>query len=182
MKKNFKNQGFTLFEVIIVIFLFSMISVAGTSMFFSILKTTTKAEIEKELKQNGTYAITSMENMIRNARSIVNCETSVSDRYLIIQNQHGTTNKLECVYDNVAQTAAIASDSGVITNNALTGTNVTVSAPGEGCGGSTLVFNCLNTIPQSVGIGFTLRQAVIGGKVEDQASVSFQTSVSLRNY
>lgn len=173
VRKYSKNSGFTLFEVIIVIFLFSLISVTGTSLFFSIMRTTSKAEAEKEVKQNGDYAMTVMQTMIRNARQIVPCETGASS--LTIVNQKGSTNTIGC-FDEDGM-AKIASDSG-----ALTGSNVTVSTAGVTCSGSTLVFNCQNTSPQTVSIAFTLSKSSVGAKIEEQASVFFQTSVTLRNY
>lgn len=183
MVKNNHNQnaGFTLFEVIMVIFLFSLISVIGTSLFFSIMKTTSKAEAEKEVKQNGDYAMSVMQTMIRNAKQVTPCETGASS--LTIVNQKGSTNTIECFYEDGV--AKISLDSGTL-SNALTGSNVTVGTPGgtscTGSSGSTLVFNCQDTSPQTVDIAFTLTKSGIGTKVEEQASVFFQTSVTLRNY
>jgi len=139
------------------------------------------AEAEKEVKQNGDYAMSVMQTMIRNAKQVTPCETGASS--LTIVNQKGSTNTIECFYEDGV--AKISLDSGTL-SNALTGSNVTVGTPGgtscTGSSGSTLVFNCQDTSPQTVDIAFTLTKSGIGTKVEEQASVFFQTSVTLRNY
>jgi len=69
--------GFTLIEILMVVFLLGIIVVIGSNLFFSILKGASKAEITKEVKQNGDYAMNVMERHLRNANSIESCGEAV---------------------------------------------------------------------------------------------------------
>jgi prepilin-type N-terminal cleavage/methylation domain-containing protein len=177
MVKSIKNNsGFTLIEILIVIFLFSLITMTGSNLLFSILKTTSKAQIEKEIKQNGNYAISVMEKSIRNARGIDTTGCVANQKQLTITNQDGSQTLFRC-FDNES-VAKIASDSSPLTN-----ANVTVGTPGQLCTSSSLTFECQSTsFPPLVKISFTLKQAKANPSVENQASVFFQTTVSLRTY
>ncbi len=68
-----KEKGFTLIEILMVVFLLGIIVVIGSNLFFSILKGASKAEITKEVKQNGDYALAVMERHLRNASSVESC-------------------------------------------------------------------------------------------------------------
>lgn len=169
------NQtGFTLFEVLMVIFLFTIIALVTTNLFFSILKSTSKAELEKEVKQNGDFAMNVMERMIRNSRQVTDCPNPSGS--LQIQNPDGLLTTLQCFEDEGS--AKIASVSGS-TQQFLTGKNVIL---GSNCALSTLSFSCRAGPPKRITISFTLTQKGTSSRPEEQARVSFQTTVNLRNY
>lgn len=172
-----KSKGFTLIETVVVIFLFSSLGLISTNILGTILKTTTKASLDKELKQNGDYAINFMERSIRNAKKVNPCNTSSST--LTLENQNGSITVFECL--NQDSVAKIASTSGTVVNS-LTSSSVTVGSVGGNCSTSSLIFTCSNQTPQSVGISFTLKQSRIGGRAEEQSSAFFQSTVGLRNY
>jgi len=167
-----KTAGFTLVEVLVVILSFGILAVAGSSLFISILKGAAKAEIEKEIKQNGDYAINVMERMIRNAREIVNCSSSS----IRIKNPDGGYTTFNCRVND--QVASIASNSAF-----LTGKNVTLDSNGEAnCSSGNLTFSCTSGNPPTVGISFTLYQKGSSVRPEEKAQAKFETTVSLRTY
>lgn len=168
------NNGYTLIETLMVIFLFALIGTMSSSLFFSILKTTSKAEMQKEVKQNGDYALGYMERAIRNAREIKPCQSNSPTLSLV--NLNGTTTTFLCLYENGV--AKISSQIN-LTTSPLTSKNVTL---GTNCTSSTLIFSCNDQTPQSVSVSFTLSQINPSAKPEDTAQISFQTTIGLRNY
>lgn len=157
-----KKQGFTLIEVLMIVFIMGIVAVIGGNMLFSIMKGTSKAEITKEVKQNGDYAIGVMERMIRNAQ---NCK---SNGGVTIKNPDGKFTNFFC--ETVAGATRIASNSGVF----LTSDNVTAS---------NCIFSCDATkTPPIVNISFDLSQKGTDLRPEEKAQVRFQRTVSLRTY
>jgi len=154
MKKN----GFTLIEILIVIGIFGILAFIGTNMFFTILKSSAKTRVLAEVKQNGNYAISVMERMVRNARS-AEC---ISGGVLITNPDRDTTNFF-------CEGTKIASKSGVY----LTSDKVAAT----GCN-----FSCAGTTPEVVTISFTLSQSGTTTRPEEEATIDFRTTVSLRTY
>jgi prepilin-type N-terminal cleavage/methylation domain-containing protein len=176
--KNLKlSKGFTLVEMLFVILVLGIVINLGSNLLFTILRGATKVELEKEVKQNGDYAMNVMERMVRNARRVDSCGSGS----LQIDNPDGGTTTFLCLYDEGA--GKIASQSGAFPAQALTGKEVTV-ASGSDCTTSSLSFACtsLPQVPQTVDIFFTLWAGTAGGAPEQRAQVSFQTTVSLRTY
>lgn len=168
MKKN----GFTLIEIIVVVGILGIIMVMGSNLFFSILRGSTKTKTLQLVKQNGDYAISVMGRMIRNARSVSGSESSIT-----IVNPDGMPTAFSCGDIDIPPdgNAEIASNSARLISN-----EVKVSS------------NCSNVFsvttgevgarPNVVTINFTLSQAGVTTRLEEQASVNFQTTISLRNY
>ena len=181
-KKNYHfSGGFTLLEVLTVVFILGILVVAGGNLFFSILKGASKAEVTKEVKQNGDYAVAVMERMIRGAQDILSnsdgltCEDSMAK--LRVLNQDGGTTEFGCALEDGV--TKIASNSA----GRLTGKNVTLG--GTSCTASSLSFSCVKGtlfVPPRVTFSFTLSQKGTDGRVEEQSQVSFQETVSLRTY
>ena len=179
-------KGFTLIEIIMVVFIFGIIIAVGGNLFYSILKGASKVEISKDAKQSGDFALSVMERAIRNARAITGnmdgqtCTTGMT-KIKIVNNDESMT-EFYCYYDSVNQVTKIASTSGTKTNY-LTGNNISISPPTANCSSSTLIFDCDGTItPPKVSIRFTLNQKGTTAKAEDQASVTFRTTVFPRIY
>lgn len=167
-----KSAGFTLIETLIVVFLIGIVLVAGGNIFFGIMKGSSKAEAEKEVKQNGAYALAVMERMIRNSRRVMVCDT---DSLEIENLDYGLTTFHQLGENRIASSSAEG-------DLYLTAENVEVSS---------LTFSCIYDPPSSsypedlrrIGINFVLSPR--GGTVEAPetfAEIEFQTSVSLRNF
>lgn len=163
-----KTEGFTLLETLMVVFLLGLILIVGGNLFFSVLKGASKAEVMREGKQAGDYAMNVMARTIRNAQNIADCSTANG---ITITNPDRTVTNFSCISEDGVN--KIASGGG-----RLTGKNVTLGNP------CTLLFICDTTIsPPKVKINFTLSQkSTTGQRVEEQAQVSFQQTVSLMTY
>ena len=159
MKKN----GFTLVEIMIVIGILGIIVVIGSGAFFSILRGSTKVRTLQLVKQNGDYAISVMERMIRNARNVSGGGSSIT-----ITNPDGGTTIFSCELDS----ATIASNGASLLSSEVEvkdcSFNVTLGQSG--------------IKPAVVEINFTLAKAGGTNKPEEQAEVNFHTIVTLRNY
>jgi len=171
MRKNISKNanGFTLIELLVVTTLLGIISTGIAQIFFTILKGGAKAEILKEAKQNGDYALSIMERMVRNA-SAVDC-ASAPDSIEITNPDFNTT--------TFSLTGGKIASSSASNNGFLTGGTVFVSG---------LTFGCIQSsggIPSVVTISFTVSQPPKSGVTpnpKETASVFFKTTVSLRTY
>lgn len=167
MKKSLRQAqrgGFTLIEILVVVGILGIIAVVGSNMFFSILRGSTKTKILQLVKQNGDYAISVMGRMIRNAKSVSGGGGSVT---IINPDEMSTT--FSCSDNTIASNSASLISSEVEVANC---SNVfTMLDIGEA-----------GVRPAVVKINFSLSQAGTPARPEEQASIDFQTTVSLRNY
>lgn len=160
MKKNY--QGFTLIEMMVVIGILLIVGTMAVGLFFQTLKGASKVEILKEVKQNGDYALGVMERMIRNARAIPSPCIDKDEASITIANP-----------DNGTTTFSLAGGQIASNSGRLTGTNVSATA---------LTFHCNPLSSPVVNITFTISQTGSPTRPEEQAQVSFKTTVSLRTY
>jgi len=165
MKKN----GFTLIEMMIVVSLLGIIAVVGSGAFFSILRGSTKTKTLQMVKQNGDYAISVMERMIRNARALVSPTEDSTVTSIKIKNPDGKETTFSCggPQATIASNGASLLSSEVKVNNCNI-FEVTVGQP--------------EIRPAVVKINFNLSPEVSSTRPEEQATVNFQTTVTLRNY
>lgn len=152
------HSGFTLVEIMVVVVVLFTVGVTASQLFFSILKGGSKSTILGAVKQNGDYALSVMERMIRNSTAITSCDVTS----LTIQNQDGGTTTFTCSGTQISSNSA-----------SLTSNNVAVSCAS--------LFNC--QLPQrKITIIFDVSESVAAPKVEETARMNFQTTVTLRNY
>lgn len=173
MRKRIMPNGFTLLEIMVSVGILGIVSVLVAQSFFSSVRSNTKVEILKEVKQNGDFALDTMVSRIRKARTVT-CDSATQ---LTVTNPNSSVTTLGCVVD--AGITRIASASA--TTDYLTSSDVTIG--GTDCSGSTLVMSCTSTsgVPTRVDIAFTLTSTTSSPDAIDQGSVDFATSVSLRN-
>jgi len=178
-KQNRKSAGFSLIEILVVMGLLAIAVVIGTSLFFTTFRSSAKTKALTIVKQNGDYALSVMERLIRDSEEvIVNgdgdiCESGMNK--IKIKRMDGSEIEFECLDEGTA-TGYIASTSAVRAR--LISEEVKLDSCSFDCSQKDL--NPFN--PQSVVINFTLSQANEAARVEEQASVDFQTSVTTRNY
>ncbi len=167
-----KKQGFSLIEVLIAMGILVTVGSVAMVVFFTTLRGATKSDVIREVKQNGEYAISAMETMIRSSQSVESIGSGCSS-------SNGCLGSGSCIKIlNPDNQYTVFSLSG--TQIASTGGNLTnnkVRASG-------LSFTCSQPpgAPPIVTVSFTLTQATSTTRVEEQASIPFKTTISLRNY
>lgn len=174
------RSGFTLIEMVVSIAIIAVVGVALTEVFIATIRSNTKTELLKDVKQNGEFALEIMTRMIQNAKEITSaCSIAgtISTSLTVVGEDSGETT-LGCSFDGTSTRVASVSAQGTAY---LTSGNVTLG--GGSCLGSTLAFTCFGAagIPTSVMIVFDLAQLGIPEQAFEQASETFQTSVSMRN-
>ncbi len=176
MKKN----GFTLLEILVAIGVIALMGTLIAQVFFTTTRSNTKTEVQKNVKQNGDFAIEVMGRMIRGARTMAtNCSAAgTTTTSIAITNQDGGTTTFGCLLDGTV--TRIASTSAGRTDY-LTDQNLTIG--GAACTGASLQFVCTapSDQPSTVAITFQLSQKGTPADQFEKASASFQTTVAIRN-
>ena len=175
-----RQAGFTLLEMVVSIAIVALVATVLSQVFISTLRTNTKTEILKDMKQNGELALENMVRMIQNAQDITStCEsTGTSSQTITLLNPDGKETSLGCIVDATITRLASTSAEGT---EYLTSSNVT--AGGTTCAGSSIEFLCKGGagVAPSVTISFQLAQSGTAVGVFEQSSESFQTSANMRN-
>jgi prepilin-type N-terminal cleavage/methylation domain-containing protein len=168
--------GFSLVEMLVVIFIFSILGVVTTQSLALSLRGSQKSESVGLVKENLEYTVSTMERLLRNARSInvTDCNTN-SDR-LDYVDEYGIAAYFECSNTE----AAIASGSAT-TSTTMTSNQVEILCSGAGYS----PFSCQEPAdpnsPSTVTIELRGRDANLGSGVEG-ADVTVNTKVLLRTY
>lgn len=166
-----RRQGFTLIEILVTISIVAMVGVIASSTLFSLFRGASKSEILKEVKQNGEFALSTMEQKVRNATSVT-CFNSFSKYGISVVNQDGTTTLFECDTSN----NTLTQDGNSLINTSIAGSAIKLKT----CTAS--MFTCTPPgDPTSIIIQFDLEQANAGANTAETATSHFQTSVTLRN-
>ncbi|MFW6110094.1 MAG: type II secretion system protein [Patescibacteria group bacterium] len=80
-----ESAGFTLVEILIVALFLGIFSVVVTQALFNIMQARNKARIVEEVKQSGDYALSIMEQEIRDAARLTECTRST----IVFRNSRG---------------------------------------------------------------------------------------------
>lgn len=183
------RRGFTLIELIVVVAILSLMSLVIAQVFFTTMKTNTKTELMKDVKQNGEYAIDNMTRMIQSAASVVGTcidieETPTPIDEITVVDRFGTSVLLTCMDVGSPSVARIASVSGGVTEY-LTSESVSLVSDGGDttCITSPLQFACTSVggTPSSIGVSFRLRQKNTAQSAEESADSQFKSTVTIRN-
>lgn len=173
------KRGFSLLELLVSISIIAVLGTVISQVLFTTLRTNTKTEILKEVKQNGDIALETIQRLIQGARSVSSTcsDTGTTATSLAIVDRNGETITFSCVLDGTATRIASTSASGT---EYLTNKTVTL---GETCVGTSLQFVCTGggSAPPSIQISFQLTQTGTPGAQYEQGQIQFQSSVSLRN-
>jgi len=174
------RQGFTLLETLISIGIIAVVGILIAQAFFTTTRTNTKTEKLKDVKQNGEYAMEIMSRIIRNSLRVetVCSPTGTTTRSIEIKNSDSNSITFGCVLDGTETRIASSGAAGTFY---LTSSNLTLG--GTSCDTSTLYFLCITSPdePTTVQISYSLSQ--IGTPVDqfEQASITFQSTISPRN-
>lgn len=169
-----KQKGFTIIEIIVVIGILGIIAAVGTNMFFTVISGSTKSKNLTTVKQNGEYALSVMERMIRNSSDVITntdgqiCESGMTKIKIINSDKE----EIEFAFIDLGGNSYIASNSSRITSDQVKVTSG--------------VFNCSSTgdfNPKTIVIDFTLDQNISPTpRIEEEATMDFRMTVGIRNY
>ena len=152
-----RRKGFTLIELLVVVSLVGIIMVATVGLLLSVLRGSRKSEALSIVKQNGDHVLELISTRVRNARAINSCPGNTS---LSVTNPDGGETIFSCSGETISSNSAVLVSSGV----------------------SNCAFICNSGsrgVPASTTVQFTLTSGQSG---VEQASTTFNTTVSLRNY
>ncbi len=167
VKKGKLAAGYTLVELIVAIGLLGILAVSATNLFFSAIRGSSKVDAGTEVKQNGQFALSAMEQLIRNSLTLNSCTgTNIN-----ITSRDGKEIIFACV--------DVGAGSGYIASNSarLTSENVVVTSCSFAC--SEDVTKLRSPL---VTVTFTIQQKAAGVETYQRAAADFSTSVSLRSY
>lgn len=149
-------------ELLVVVGIVGIVGTMVANLFLSNLRTAAKTKALVEIKQNGDYALSVMERMIRNSREITPCPASETS--LTILNPDGQTTIFDCSGEKIASNSS-----------SLVGANMKV----KGC---SLICEKAEANPAVVTINFILSQKGVSLGKEFTAESPFQITVSTRTY
>ena len=160
------RQGFSLFEMLIVIFIFGILGALSTQIIMLSLRSSAKSESLVKVREDLNYTLSVMEREIRGASSITCPDTNT----LNYTNSLGLPGSFVCLTsDNT--TYYVASGSAQVR---MTGTDVSMS---------TCSFECDEgsaNSPPSVTINLQAKNTNKSGV--ETANMSVETQIYLRNY
>lgn len=159
------RQGFTLIELLVVIVIVGVVGGIATIILSTTLQNASKGEMMREVKQNGDFALSVMERMIRNATGVSPCLGSSAQ--LTITNSDGKNSTFSLSGPQIASNGGML-NGGMLTSNKLTASN--------------LSFSCTLTPGRPGFVVVTFNLAGGGSIPSERARMDFRTSVSLRTY
>lgn len=187
------QQGFTIIEILFALVILASMGIVLSQTFFTSTRSNTKEEILKEVKQNGDFALDTMERIIRNAKSLSSTCGSSNQQSITVVNPDGGSTILGCQNDSdlSGSYTRIASTSAVTGSlpKYLTSTLVTTTYGNLGsgsCDDSTnnkfsISTTKSGTSPCNITINFTLYQRNNKTATFESANAQFQTTVVMRN-
>jgi prepilin-type N-terminal cleavage/methylation domain-containing protein len=175
--RNISQRGFTLIELLVAIGLSVMLIAAASGLFFTTLRSDSKKNFVTELKDNGDYALSQMEFLLRNAVALeplnsgdVSCGTGMNQ--IVLRSIDNGLTRLYLSNGQIASESVLSGVTRYLTGGPTTATNLT--------------FNCqqaaINT-GSYIQINFTLNFATASGQFfTETGSSNFSTTVNVRSY
>jgi len=179
---SLSRRGFTLIELLVVVAVFMTLAVLVANSLFSILKSNAKANLMKEIRQNGAYALDVMDKIISSSLEIGDCKTpsrleiiDAGGQKVIFGCQSQLVNGMTQI--SLIKTLLLDEDEENVETTRLTSTNITL----ENCN----AFTC-EEIRAGEGLGkvtinFTLKQLGTTPRPEEIAQETFTKTIFLRN-
>lgn len=159
------KRGFSLIELTVVVGLLALLSLAiSSSLLMSIVSTNRVRSITK-VKQAGNFALDQIQSLIRGARTLSACDSSLDSLTLV--NQDGGSTILTTELDG--SFTRIASNSGIY----LTPSNLDIA-------NFSLTCTPTDDNPNLIKISFNLVDPR-NPSTRENPNLSFETSVNLRN-
>lgn len=158
-----EKSGFTLIEVLVSLTVFVTVAFIGFNFLFSAISGSGKAEVLKDVRQNGSYALSVIDSVVRSA-SRLSCSKNPDS--LTMWNPRGETTRFYLDDNKIAS----GSSSLILTSSSVEVTDFLVACstePGK---------------PASVDVSFTVSKPGTDLRAGEKASQDFSTRIILRNY
>jgi prepilin-type N-terminal cleavage/methylation domain-containing protein len=159
------KKGFSLLEILVVLFVFSLLALVATQSLFLTLRGARKSESVVDVRRNLDYAVASIERQLHNASDIDPCEARME--VLSYTDQDQLPAEFSCV--NIGDEGYVASSSARLTSDEVSVTSCW--------------FECMpavDGIPTSVTIDLSAKKLDAEGVEASMMTTS--TKVYLRNY
>lgn len=169
-----QQKGYSLIELTVVLGIIAIMGIVFSMVFISIVTGRLKAEIAGEIKENGEYALSTMEQVIRNSKPSPICngqsvQIQPVDRVPPIQSIIFSCSNNALTQTNDGSTIELINSSRVVVDDAA-GSCLFTCIPGD------------QVRPAGVQIFFRLRQAQTATRQQDSSMQEFQTTVFQRTY
>ncbi|MBW7955915.1 prepilin-type N-terminal cleavage/methylation domain-containing protein [Patescibacteria group bacterium] len=177
LKTPVGRRGFTLIELLVAIGLSVMLVAAASGLFFTTLRSDSKKNFVSELKDNGDYALSQIEFLLRNAVQLEPLNPGESTcgpgmNQIVFRSVDNNVTRLYLSNGQIASESVQTGITRYLTGGPTIATN--------------LSFNCQQAAVNTgtyIQIGFTLSYATSSGQFfQDQGSENFTTTVNVRSY
>ncbi len=169
-----KKPAFTLVELLVVVTIFAGLGVLLVNSLFSILRSNTKSELAKEIRQNGSFALDVMTKKLTGAQDP---QCSEDEAQVTFLDTNGEEITFLCEESYIASESAETGTKTALTSNQISGAQDKVKISLTSCS-----FECETVgTKDKVTISFTLSQAGTPSRQEDLAQQSFSKVVLVRN-
>ena len=114
------KQGFSIIELVVVIGLISLLALAMSAILLTTIVSSNRVRNATAVKQAGDYAITQIQSIVRNSRSITSCDPDTTT--IVLENQDGNITTITLGINQIASNSA-----------SLIPTDLAVSSPSITC-------------------------------------------------
>lgn len=187
------QKGFTLIEVLVATVILAMISVFVVSSVLSVVRGSLKAELIKEVKQNGDIALDMITRSVQNSDTVtcsgskittdktVNGDRTVTEFLPVYGTECHIGTKTTITYASGTVSTIPSSGYNAVTSNKISlGYNNLPIPDAAACTSNGLQVTCAAD-SKSLQISFTLLQKGDSTSVTDKTITNFQTIVNTRN-
>jgi type II secretory pathway pseudopilin PulG len=161
------KKGFSLIELVIVVGLTSLLTIAITSVSITSIVGANRVRNLIKTRQAGDGALNQIQTSLRNARDISVCNSA--NNQLTMQNMDGGTTTLSL--ELTGELGRIASNSG----SYLTPADITVTNFDLQCSPT-------DTEISLITVKFEVKSSIAGSRSQDTPTIPYETTVQLRNF
>ncbi|MEK7497936.1 MAG: prepilin-type N-terminal cleavage/methylation domain-containing protein [Patescibacteria group bacterium] len=164
---NYHQRGFSLLEVLVVLAVFSLLSIVSTTVILLSVRGSRKSDTSSRVRQNVDHAISTIERQMRNASSVTTCPNT-NPNVLNYLDENGTPASFSCFAN--PEDGYIASGSAKITADEVIVENCSITCVPDADGSA----------PPYIDISITARDKNSTGVESSLFSAS--TQIYLRTY